>query len=63
MIFATTAFKLFIATMRLENQNSIVSLCLAISMPKIFELSSSTSHKSLPMGVNDVDDGDVLLLL
>jgi hypothetical protein len=26
--------------------------CLVVSMPKIVELSSSTSRKSLPMGVN-----------
>jgi hypothetical protein len=42
MIFATTAFKHFIATTRLENQKFVVSLYLAVSIPEIFELSSST---------------------
>jgi hypothetical protein len=67
MIFTTMAFKLFIAMMRLENHDFIVSLVWLFEYPKSLGCFSSTSRKSLPMGVkqrihlfhivdNEVDD-------
>jgi hypothetical protein len=67
MIFTTTTFKLFIATTQLENHEFIVSLIWLFEYPKSSGYFSSTSRKSLPMGVkqrihlfdivdNEVDD-------
>jgi hypothetical protein len=67
MIFTTTTFKLFIVMMRIENYEFIVSLVWLFQYPKSLGCFSSTSRKSLPMGVkqqihlfdiidNEVDD-------
>jgi hypothetical protein len=61
------AFKFFIATTRLENHNFVVSLVWLFQYPKSSGCFSSTSRKSLPIGVkyrvnlfdivgNEVDD-------
>jgi hypothetical protein len=61
------AFKLFIAMTRLENHNFVLSLVWLFQYPKSSGCFSSTSRKSLPMGVkqrihlfdivdNEVDD-------
>jgi hypothetical protein len=66
-VFTTTTFKLFIATTWLENREFIVSLVWLFQYPKSLGCFSSTSRKSLPMGVkqqiylfdiidNEVDD-------
>jgi hypothetical protein len=52
MIFVIMAFKLFIMTMRLENQTFVREPCLDVSIPKISGLFSSASRKSLLMGVD-----------
>jgi hypothetical protein len=51
MIFTTTTFNLFIATMRPENYEFIVSLVWLFQYPKSSGCFSSASRKSLPMGV------------
>jgi hypothetical protein len=51
MIFAIMAFKLFIATTRLENHEFVVSLVWLFQYPKSFDCFSSTGRKSLTMGV------------
>jgi hypothetical protein len=67
MIFTIMTFKLFIATMRLENHNFVVILVWLFQYPKSSSYFSSISRKSLPMGVkqrihlfdivdNEVDD-------
>jgi hypothetical protein len=52
MIFAIMAFKLFTAMTRLENHEFVVSLVWLFQYPKSLGCFSSTSRKSLPMGVN-----------
>jgi hypothetical protein len=67
MIFTTTAFKLFNATMRPKNYEFIVRFVWLFQYPKSLGCFSSASRKSLPMGVkqriylfdivdNEVDD-------
>jgi hypothetical protein len=51
MVFTTTAFKLFIATMQPENYELIVSLVWLFQYQKSLGCFSLASHKSLPMGV------------
>jgi hypothetical protein len=52
MIFATMAFKHFYHDDAAWESKFYCEPCLVVSMPEIFELSSSNSRKSSPMGVN-----------
>jgi hypothetical protein len=51
MIFTIPAFKPFIVMTRLENHDFIVGLVWLFQYPKYLGCFSSTTRKSLPMGV------------